>query len=334
MAVGAAPGSARRPHAAREPMGASALTAPPPPPSGAARRPDAAREPPLGPHLCVRHGPEARGTAGAGRGLCHSRHDGAGGQGGPLQLSRSVGELLAPQHPLLKTVSPIVRRCSAVGCFPERWHDPPLSLSSAQAGVALGCRLLSGELGMATNDVEFLKESVDQAMSARWGWWRGGGGEDRAQVRAAQQGAPMHLSPLLEKCRTRALSLRLASSSHEDGAHAGSSSDILVLDTFLRPAAALVVATSSYDNDVDDLASGSYTDAEGARALYALSDDEDGDGNGSWGSRRRVFDPSEHSLDDGEGGSVFQGWQEHEEPRLRSRATSSTSSMDTITSRD
>ena len=59
---------------------------------------------------------------------------------------------------------------------------------SAQAGVALGCRLLSGELGMATNDVEFLKESVDQAMSARWGWWRGGGGEDRAQVRAAQQG--------------------------------------------------------------------------------------------------------------------------------------------------
>ena len=147
----------------------------------------------------------------------------------------------------------------------------------------------------------------------------------------------MHLSPLLEKCRTRALSLRLASSSHEDGAHAGSSSDILVLDTFLRPAAALVVATSSYDNDVDDLASGSYTDAEGGRALYAPSDDEEGDGNGSWGNApRRVFDPSEHSLDDGEGGSVFQGWQEHEEPRLRStRATaSSTSSMDTMTSRD
>ena len=110
-----------------------------------------------------------------------------------------------------------------------------------------------------------------------------------------------------------------------------------MLDTFLRPAAALVVATSSYDNDVDDLASGSYTDAEGGRALYAPSDDEEGDGNGSWGNApRRVFDPSEHSLDDGEGGSVFQGWQEHEEPRLRStRATaSSTSSMDTMTSRD
>lgn len=40
-------------------------------------------------------------------------------------------------------------------------------VSSAQAGVSLGCRMLVGEFGMAVNDMEFIKESVDQAMVAR-----------------------------------------------------------------------------------------------------------------------------------------------------------------------
>jgi hypothetical protein len=40
-------------------------------------------------------------------------------------------------------------------------------VASAQAGMYLGCRLLSSELGMRGDDVVFLKEGMDAALAAR-----------------------------------------------------------------------------------------------------------------------------------------------------------------------
>ncbi len=40
-------------------------------------------------------------------------------------------------------------------------------VTSVQAGMSLGCRMLASELGMTANDVAFLTEGVDEAIAAR-----------------------------------------------------------------------------------------------------------------------------------------------------------------------
>ena len=41
-------------------------------------------------------------------------------------------------------------------------------VSSGQGGLSLGCKLLQDELNMATNDIDFIKEGLEQAMAARY----------------------------------------------------------------------------------------------------------------------------------------------------------------------
>ena len=41
-------------------------------------------------------------------------------------------------------------------------------VTAGQGGLSLASRMLKTELGMATNDVEFIKDGLDQAMVARW----------------------------------------------------------------------------------------------------------------------------------------------------------------------
>lgn len=47
--------------------------------------------------------------------------------------------------------------------------------TTAEAGLSLGCRLLSAELGMPSSDIAFLKQGIDDAMAMRCAWGGVGG---------------------------------------------------------------------------------------------------------------------------------------------------------------